>query len=116
MANEGRQVVLRTLRSISRAKGRTSIVIMILLMLVCSECYFFRRVKFDQLLRECHNRSTQEVQLVFVHFESFLDHCFVARVLFQRVTVLNERFECFDDSVLWRVHIFYYSSRSMPRK
>jgi hypothetical protein len=37
MANEGRQVVLRTLRSIARASVRVSIVIITLLMLVDSE-------------------------------------------------------------------------------
>jgi len=37
---------------------------------------------------------------VLMRFESFLDHCFVALVLLQRVAVQHERFEGFDDSVL----------------
>jgi len=66
MANEGRQVVLLTLRSIARASGRVSIVIMILLMLVDSE----RKLFVAQLLhltRKNDVRSAQEVQLVLVH-------------------------------------------------
>lgn len=41
---------------------------------------------------------------MLMRFESFLDHCFVALVLFQRVAVQHERFEGFDDSVLCVVH------------
>lgn len=65
MANEGRQVVLRTLRSISRASGRTSIVIIILLMLVDSERNLLvtHRLHFT---RKNNVRSAKDVQLVLV--------------------------------------------------
>ena len=66
MANEGLQVVLRTLRSIARASGRVSIVIMILLMLVDS----VRKLFVAQLLhltRKNDVRSAQKIQLVLVH-------------------------------------------------
>ena len=66
MANEGLQVVLRTLRSIARASGRVSMVMMILLMLVDSE----RKLFVAQLLdftRQNNVRSAQEIQLVLVH-------------------------------------------------
>lgn len=60
MANEGLQVVLRTLLSIARASGRVSIVIMILLMLVDS----VRKLFVAQLLDlTCENeiRSAQKI-------------------------------------------------------
>lgn len=66
MANEGRQVVLRTLLSIARTSGRVSIVIMILLMLVDSE----RKLFVAQLLDlTCENeiRSAQEIEFVLMH-------------------------------------------------
>jgi len=66
MANEGRQVVLRTLRSIARASGRVSIVIMILLMLVNPERKLFVAQLLD-LTRENEIRSAQEIQFVLVH-------------------------------------------------
>ena len=65
MAKEGLQVVLRTLFSIARASGRTSIVIIILLMLVDSE----RNLLIAHCLhftRKDNVGSAQEVQLVFV--------------------------------------------------
>jgi len=52
MANDGRQAVLRTLRSISRAKGRVSMVIIILLMLVDSEGDCVCAFELQQLMRE----------------------------------------------------------------
>lgn len=68
MANEGLQVVLRTLRSIARANGRVSIVIMILLMLVDSE----RKLFVPQLLkltRKDNVGSAQEIEFVLVHVD-----------------------------------------------
>ena len=65
MANEGRQEVLRTLRSIARASGRVSIVIIILLMLVDSE----RNLLIAHCLhftRKNNVRSAKDVQLVLV--------------------------------------------------
>ena len=66
MANEGRQVVLRTLRSIARASGRVSIVIMILLMLVDSERKLFV-AQFLHLTRKDEIRSAQEIEFVLMH-------------------------------------------------
>ena len=66
MANEGLQVVLRTLRSIARASGRVSIVIMILLMLVDSERKLFV-AQFLHLACKDEIRSAQEIQFVLVH-------------------------------------------------
>ncbi len=65
MAKDGLQAVLRTLRSIARASGRVSIVIMILLMLVDSE----RKLLVAQLFnftRQNDVRSAQEVEFVLV--------------------------------------------------
>lgn len=66
MANEGRQVVFLTLRSIARASGRVSMVMMILLMLVYSECDL---VIFDfvQLYRKRGRNATQKIEFVLVH-------------------------------------------------
>jgi hypothetical protein len=59
-------IVLRLLRSIALARGRVSIVIMILLMLVGSErnLLIFYRTQFN---RKRSRNAAQEVELVFVH-------------------------------------------------
>ena len=66
MANEGRQVVLRTLRSIARASGRVSIVIMILLMLVDSkrDLLIFYRAQF---YRKRSGNAAQKIEFVIMH-------------------------------------------------
>ena len=74
MANEGRQVVLLTLRSIARASGRVSIVIMILLMLVDSERKLFV-AQFLHLTRKNEIRSAQKVQLVLMHGDGVQGLC-----------------------------------------
>ena len=66
MANEGRQVVLLTLRSIARASGRVSIVIMILLMLVDPVRKLFV-TQFLHFTRQNEIRSAQKIQFVLVH-------------------------------------------------
>jgi len=66
IANEGLQAVLRTLRSIARASGRVSIVIMILLMLVQSEGYLFVFHR-AQLYGERSRNTAQEIEFVLVH-------------------------------------------------
>jgi hypothetical protein len=66
MAKEGLQVVLRTLRSIARASGRVSIVIMILLMLVDSERKLFV-AQFFQFA--CHRdvHAAKHIHFALVH-------------------------------------------------
>lgn len=66
MANEGLQVVLRTLFSIARASGRVSIVIMILLMLVSSESELFI-LDGLQFERERSRNAAQKIEFVIMH-------------------------------------------------
>lgn len=106
MANEGLQVVLRTLRSIARASGRVSIVIMILLMLVDSKrdlLIFYRA----QLYRKRSRNATQEIEFVLVHgdrAQSLLQHILkmvdVRLLRLDCFLMLNESFQRFDDAVL----------------
>ena len=105
MANEGRQVVLRTLRSIARASGRVSIVIIILLMLVDSE----RKLLVAQLFnftRQNDVRSAQEVEFVLVRGDGVqglrqevfeLDD--VALLRLDCFLVLDEGFKRLDEAV-----------------
>mgnify|MGYP006933437209 CR=1 FL=1 len=74
MANEGLQAVLRTLRSIARASGRVSIVIMILLMLVRSLCKLCiaHGAKF---VGEDDVGSAQKVQFLFVRGDGVQGSC-----------------------------------------
>ncbi len=106
MANEGLQVVLRTLRSIARASGRVSIVIMILLMLVDPkrELLIFYCV---QLYRERSRNATQEIEFVLVHgdrAQSLLQHILkmvdVRLLRLDCFLMLDESFQRFDDAVL----------------
>ena len=65
MANDGRQAVLRTLRSIARASERVSIVIIIFPMLVYSE----RKLLIAHCLHFTRKNNVgfaKNVQLVFV--------------------------------------------------
>jgi len=106
MANEGLQVVLRTLRSIARASGRVSIVIMILLMLVDSERKLFV-AQFLHLTRKNDVRSAQKVQLVLVHGDGVqgarkeifqFDHFRLLRL--DGFLMLDESLQRFYDAVL----------------
>jgi len=65
MANEGRQVVLRTLRSIARANERVLIVIMILLMLVDPkrDLLIFYRAQF---YRKRSRNAAQKIEFVIM--------------------------------------------------
>lgn len=69
MAKEGLQAVLRTLRSIARASGRVSIVIMILLMLVDSERKLFV-AQFFQFACQRDVHAAHHIELVLVHGDS----------------------------------------------
>jgi len=76
MANEGLQVVLRTLRSMTRASGRVSIVIMILLMLVSSESELFI-LNGLQFKCERSRNAAQKIEFVIMHgdrVQGFLQH------------------------------------------
>jgi len=106
MANEGLQVVLRTLRSIARASGRVSIVIMILLMLVNSERKLFITKLLD-FTRENDVRSTQEIQLVLVHGDGvqsarqkIFEFCHLGFLRLDSFLMLDESLQRFDDAVL----------------
>ena len=91
MAKEGRQEVLRTLRSISRASGRTSIVIIILLMLVDSE----RNLLIAHCLhftRKNNVGSAKEVQLVLVRGDGVQG---LSEKLFELCHISLLRLDCF---------------------
>ena len=105
MAKEGLQVVLRTLRSIARASGRVSIVIMILLMLVDSKRKLFVAQLF-KLTRQNDVRSAQEIQLVLMRGDGVqglrqevfeLDD--VALLRLDCFLVLDEGFKRLDEAV-----------------
>ena len=91
MAKEGLQVVLRTLRSIARASGRVSMVIMILLMLVNSEREFFV-AQLLNLARENDVRSAQEIELMLVHGDRVQRF---AQKVFELGDVALLRLDCF---------------------
>ena len=74
MAKDGRQAVLRTLFSIARAKGRTSIVIIILLMLVDSEGNLLIAHCLD-FTRKNNVGSAKDVQLVLVRGDGVQGLC-----------------------------------------
>ena len=99
MANEGRQVVLRTLFSIARASGLVSIVIMILLMLVSSERKLFV-AELLQLTSQNKVRAAQEIQLVLVRGDSvqgfrqkIFEFDYVTLLRLQVFLMLDESFE-----------------------
>ena len=96
---------MRTLRSIARASGRVSIVIMILLMSVDPErnLFVFHRSQFNC---ESSGHATQEVELVFVHsdgVESFCEDvaqfCDASLLSLDCFLVLDEGFKRLDDAV-----------------
>lgn len=100
IANEGLQAVLRTLRSIARARGRVSIVIMILLMLVSSE----RKLLIAQLLKLTRQNdvgAAQEIQLVLVRGDG--------------VQGLRQKVFELDDVALLRLHCFLVLDESLKR-
>jgi len=99
MANEGRQVVLRTLFSIARASGLVSIVIIILLMLVDSERKLFV-AEFLHLTRQNNVRAAQEIQLVLVRGDGvqglrqkIFEFDYVTLLRLQVFLMLDESFE-----------------------
>jgi len=90
-AKEGRQEVLRTLFSIARASGRTSIVIMILLMLVSSESELFI-LDGLQFERKRSRNAAQKIEFVIMHgdgVQGFLQH------ILQMMDVRLLRLDCF---------------------
>lgn len=91
MAKEGLQVVRRTLRSMTRASGRVSIVIMILLMLVDSERNLFV-AQLLHLTRENDVRAAKEIQLVLVHGDC-VQRLFQDVAQFDKANLL--RLDCF---------------------
>jgi len=98
MAKEGRQEVLRTLRSMTRASGRVSIVIIILLMLVDSE----RNLLVAHCLhftRKNNVGSAKEVQLVLVRGDG--------------VQGLRQKVFEFDYVTLLRLHCFLVLDESL---
>jgi hypothetical protein len=91
MAKDGRQVVLRTLRSIARASGRVSIVIIIFPMLVDSE----RKLLIAHCLhftRKDNAGSTQEVQFVLVRGDGVQG---LREKLFELCHISLLRLDCF---------------------
>jgi hypothetical protein len=97
MASEGRQVVLRTLRSIARASGRVSIVIMILLMLVDPKRKLFVAELFN-LTRQNDVRATKKIELMLVHCD--------------RVESLAQKIFEFDNFALLRLQVFLMLNES----
>ena len=91
MANEGRQVVLRTLLSIARASGRVSIVIIILLMLVDSERKLFV-AELLHLTRKNDVGSAQHIEFVLVHGDRVQS---LAQKIFELGDVALLRLDCF---------------------
>ena len=106
-------MVLRTLRSIARASGRVSMVIMILLMLVDSERKLFV-AQFLHLTRENDVRSTQEIQLVLVHGDGvqsarqkIFEFCHLDFLRLDSFLMLDESLQRFYDAVLWCAHVSF---------
>ena len=99
MAKDGRQVALRTLRSIARASGRVSIVIIILLMSIDSE----RNLLVAHCLhftRKNNVGSAQEVHLVFVRGDGvqglgqkLFELCHISLLRLDSFLMLDESFE-----------------------
>ncbi len=106
MAKEGLQVVLRTLRSMTRASGRVSIVIMILLMLVDSLCELLI-FYCAQFYRKRSRNATQEVKFLLVcgdRVQGFLQHILemvdVRLLHLNNFLMLDECLQRFYDAVL----------------
>ncbi len=105
MAKEGLQVVLRTLRSIARASGRVSIVIMILLMLVDSERKLFV-AQFFQFV--CHRdvHAAKHIHFMLVCGDGVqglrqdvFELDYVALLRLDCFLVLDESFKRLDEAV-----------------